>query len=680
MRYRPTIADTRRGTAIRTATVTTTLSLLAALGPAAAQPAERLVPAIPDAVLQRAAPPADALAPFLLAPASPTPRVAPGEAVLDLAIRYVDGAIWDPAEGRDDATRLRAYVDLAAPEPAAANAPPYVGPTIQVTPGETVRVTLHNELPVEDQSCPGDPDDINIPHCFNRTNLHSHGLWISPAGNSDNVLIAIDPGVTFQYEWNIPADHPSGTFWYHPHLHGGVALQVSSGMAGFILIRGDRLPTPETNGDVDTLLKRADGAPYTERLVLLQQNQYACYDVRGNLETNPDGTYRCDPGQTGIIESYDNFSPGDWAASGRYTSINGEILPTFPGAEVGRVERWRIAHAGIRDTVKLEFRKAADDAGPLDASAGDEEDWMATNCPGAPLTTFAMAEDGLTRGAIDPRTTSVLQPGYRTDLLVVFPEPGRYCVIDTQAPATTTVSGDAESRQLLGAVDVARGETGADSVPGDAAGLTAYLEAALVAAAERTMPDEVREAVIADLEDGLKLTKFVPHPTIDASEVTGTQALAFSIDTSTTPTGFLIDGEPYDPNRIDRLLTLGGVDEWTLTSGTNPAAGHPFHIHVNPFQVVEILNPEGVDVSVGGEPDDPQYAGMQGVWKDTLFVKPGYRVVMRTRYERYIGEFVLHCHILDHEDQGMMQNVVIALPGSDGMAMRGGHGGGHGAH
>jgi hypothetical protein len=74
-------------------------------------------------------------------------------------------------------------------------------------------------------------------------------------------------------------------------------------------------------------------------------------------------------------------------------------------------------------------------------------------------------------------------------------------------------------------------------------------------------------------------------------------------------------------------------------------------------------------VSVDGESDDPQCANMQGVWKDTIFAKPGYHVIARTRYQRYIGEFVLHCHILDHEDQGMTQNVRIALP--DGMGLAG---------
>ncbi|MEO7179012.1 MAG: multicopper oxidase domain-containing protein, partial [Allosphingosinicella sp.] len=60
---------------------------------------------------------------------------------------------------------------------------------------------------------------------------------------------------------------------------------------------------------------------------------------------------------------------------------------------------------------------------------------------------------------------------------------------------------------------------------------------------------------------------------------------------------------------------------------------------------------------------DPQYVNLRGRWKDTLWVKPGYTVTIRTRYERYIGEFVLHCHILDHEDAGMMQNVAVVLPG-----------------
>jgi FtsP/CotA-like multicopper oxidase with cupredoxin domain len=274
---------------------------------------------------------------------------------------------------------------------------------------------------------------------------------------------------------------------------------------------------------------------------------------------------------------------------------------------------------------------------------------------------------------------TVFQPGYRWDALTVFPEAGKYCLIDASSPASGSVNGDNPNPSLLGFVDV---EPGAD-VPN----LTTYVTNALVAAAEAEMPADIAPAVIADLKGGLKLSKFVPHPDIAESEVTGHQELTFFIDTSdSNDVKFEVsntlneaDAHPYDPNRLDRALKLGGVDEWTMQSHF---VSHPFHIHVNPFQVVSILDPNGKDVSVlgaidddGGTSDgkiDPQYSGLKGVWKDTLWIKslrpkfPGlYTIKVRTRYQRYIGEFVIHCHILDHEDGGMMQNVAVVLPDGD---------------
>jgi FtsP/CotA-like multicopper oxidase with cupredoxin domain len=71
------------------------------------------------------------------------------------------------------------------------------------------------------------------------TNLHVHGLHVSPKGNSDNVFVHVEEGETFRYEYEIPPDHPAGTFWYHPHLHGLVADQLFGGMAGAIVIELD---------------------------------------------------------------------------------------------------------------------------------------------------------------------------------------------------------------------------------------------------------------------------------------------------------------------------------------------------------------------------------------------------------------------------------------------------------
>jgi FtsP/CotA-like multicopper oxidase with cupredoxin domain len=486
--------------------------------------------------------------------------------------------------------------------------------------------------------------------------MHTHGLWINPAGNSDNVLISINPGVDFQYEYNVPTDHPAGTFWYHPHRHGSTAIQVASGMAGALIIQGNRQPSENKNGDIDTLLQATETQSFKERTLVFQQIQYACYQSDNTtLKTNPNGTYLCEDGDVGIIENYNNFGPGSWTKSGRYTSINGQVQPNFENAKVGQVERWRMIHAGIRDSINLQFRKLKDGVQlPAGMKAEEHDSFIAQNCTGEPIQQNIIAADGLTTAQIKKTTESVFQPGYRWDVLMLFPEAGNYCVIDNNASASANVDRVISPRQLLGLVKVAPSPQATGSID-------EQLTTSLIDAAQKNIIPNMRKAVIDDISKGL-LTKFVPHADIPATP--NTQKLEFNIDIQSTPLRFLIDNEPYNPDRIDRKLVLGSSDEWVLTS---EFASHPFHIHVNPFQIVKILDPKGNDVSLPDATDggDPQYPGLKGVWKDTIWVKQGYQVVVRSRYERYIGDFVLHCHILDHEDQGMMQNVRISLPGGD---------------
>jgi L-ascorbate oxidase len=630
---------------------------LAAPTTAQAQNAERVVADPPLAVLRAALAPTPSayVHAEVLAPAPATPG-AP-EVYLNLDIQYADSTIYNPATGANDPVRLRTYVD--ANETAA---PPvtFVAPTIAIEAGQTVRISLNNRLPAE-PNCAPPGHNINIPRCFNATNLHTHGLWVSPAGNSDNVLLSINSGVQFQYEYNVPPDHPAGTFWYHSHNHGSTALQVSSGMAGALIIRGSRSPTSTSPGDVDTILIDPDNGrrPLRERIVLLQQIQYACRDAKRAIKIGPSQEYVCDPGDVGGIEGYDQFGPGTWSASGRYTTINGLVMPTFANAQVGQIEHWRIIHAGVRDTIKLSFRKLAEPRPALPLAVGQQDQWVARNCTGPEITQFDLASDGLTRSQIVARPQSVFQPGYREDLLMIFPEPGSYCVIDGAAPAEATVNQQVKGRRLLGLVKVA----GAQPVVDPAA----VLKDKLIAAATAALPEPVRTRVVGDLEAGLKLSAFVPHPDIADDEVVNTQTLAFNINVQTNPPTFMIDGRPYDPARIDRTLVLGTADRWVITSNF---ANHPFHIHVNPFQIEKIIDLKGNDVSVTGEPNDPQYANLKRTWKDTLLVKQGYVVEIRTRYQRYIGDFVLHCHILDHEDQGMMQNVRIAVSDGQGGTAR----------
>lgn len=617
----------------------------------------------------------------------PAPKISPltqpltrsnrkAEKVFELDIKYTEGQLYNPKTQRYDRVRLRSYVGTHTSQKR-----PFVAPTIDVKPGDTVRIKLNNQLPANDLSCNKEGDE-NTPHCFNRSNLHSHGLWVSPTGNSDNVLTSINPKVSFQYEYNIPPEHPAGTFWYHPHVHGSTALQVSSGMAGAFIVRGNRLPSESANGDIDTLLQEAN---IKERILVLQQIQYACgQDNQGNVR------WDCDTNQIGEIESYKGFNPNlptTWSKSGRYTSINGEILPKFTAANSGRIERWRIIHAGVRDTINLQFIKRKEGAPSIkNLKATDADAYIKNYCQNKPIQYHVFADDGLTRSQAWQTNLTTLQPGYRSDALVVFPEPGNYCVVDASTPASGSVSGNAESGRLLGIVN-SNGEKLISYFDEETQqyDIHRYLKEQLVAAAKVQFKDtQIQSKVVSDLEDDLKLTAFTPHYTIQDSEVTGKQELTFYIDTQKQPTKFEVSNDiganfqpkPYDPNHIDRHLTLGSVDEWTLQSRF---VSHPFHIHVNPFQIVKILDQNGKDVSLPDVIDnangqiDPQYQGLKGVWKDTLWVKsliPNsqntgiYTIVVRTLYQRYIGEFVLHCHILDHEDQGMMQNVSIVIPKS----------------
>ena len=161
-------------------------------------------------------------------------------------------------------------------------------------------------------------------------------------------------------------------------------------------------------------------------------------------------------------------------------------------------------------------------------------------------------------------------------------------------------------------------------------------------------------------------------PALVAQGVNVTGDWAFSVQTDQgggTPTiTFKQDGEKLTGKYNGQL---GAADLTGTVKGTA--------IH---FTFTIDVQGQNAPVSYDGTVD-PQYPGLKGVWKDTLWVKSvqkvkngpymSYTLITRTRYERYIGEYVLHCHILDHEDQGMMQNVEIVLPNGAGGVAHGHH-------
>jgi FtsP/CotA-like multicopper oxidase with cupredoxin domain len=95
----------------------------------------------------------------------------------------------------------------------------YIPPVWLVEPGDTLIVRLANGLP--------EP-----------TNLHFHGLHVSPRANGDNVFVHVAPGATFQYRVELPRDHDPGLYWFHPHAHGLVSRQIIAGLSGAIIVGG----------------------------------------------------------------------------------------------------------------------------------------------------------------------------------------------------------------------------------------------------------------------------------------------------------------------------------------------------------------------------------------------------------------------------------------------------------
>ncbi|QYD68170.1 multicopper oxidase family protein [Paraburkholderia edwinii] len=160
----------------------------------------------------------------------------------------------------------------------------YIPPVLRVGLGDTLKIRFNNRLP--DQP----------------SNLHFHGMSVSPRGHSDNVFIHVHPGETFDYLVKVPAhDRQSpGMFWYHPHAHGVVAPQILGGMSGGLVVDGidERFP----------ILKAMP-----ERMLLIKHVEHEKHEV---------------------------------------VSINGQINPVI-SIRPGELQFWRIAHIGATLFVKF---------------------------------------------------------------------------------------------------------------------------------------------------------------------------------------------------------------------------------------------------------------------------------------------------------------------------------------
>ncbi len=613
----------------------------------------------------------------------------------ELIAAYKTNQIFNPRNGQWDQLVLRGYLtksSLFNKNSALTTGirDELVGPQIRVKQGETLKINLNNQLPDESPESCEHITDINIPHCFNTTNLHTHGFWVSPQGNSDNVFLRVSPQTNLDYQYKIEANHPAGTYWYHAHLHGSTAIQVSSGMAGPLIVEGIRTPKVKNGkvtatGDLDILWKnQTKNNSSHEKVLVFQQIQYDCINDQGtSINSN-----NCEGSAIGVMENYSGLNSFNaWGLRNYSTSINGKVLGEIQ-ANQNEYQRWRMIHGGVRDTLgliikelpqsqKLSAEQTIQACSEYQDSSRKEDFDRLTSLP-----VYTLAQDGLTMTEVQTRRLSVFHPGYRHDAMLSFPTTNKYCIFDVQLnindqinniplPGQVTPQISPQNQlnaQLLGWVNVKSSKTKAQTA-------AQFLkEQAQKIGLAKEIQNQLAQLNLAAFNDHPSLMT----PAIDRLVQQRPKQLS-TFDASFGPNarfgyrlpevngiyrfGEAFSGEDALENKYVRKLQIGQTDEWILTSNN---LNHPYHIHVNPFQIVKVLDSDGNDVStLTPDPDVPvnledvQYRGLKGQFKDTILVKQNYEVVIRSHYKKFEGDFVQHCHILDHEDQGMMEYVRI---------------------
>jgi FtsP/CotA-like multicopper oxidase with cupredoxin domain len=423
-----------------------------------------------------------------------------------------------------------------------------------------------------------------------------------------------------------------GTHWYHAHKHGSTTIDLSNGFGGAFIIEG-------LYDDQINEVYKAFGSQWTRTQPVLVINQFG---------TSP------------------NLKGGAGQDKGPDFEVNGRVNPVI-SMKPGEVQMWRIVNISGR-------------AGTLFIGPPPGFNWRKLAIDGVQLH-----PDNYKKSL---NQQFLLAAGNRVDLLVQAP-----------AAACTTKGGCASPVQVHNVVDPSdlKPATPPARGPFDISLMTVNVSGNPV---QMPFPDS---SPASTFPDDLK----------DITKVDGTNTIEFG----TVPQQFnngapprsmaaihTINGKKFS-NEVGVSVLLNRVEEWTITNNT-VGISHPFHIHINPFQVTQIFSPASATLSDGKTPryvattdpnqpiqpgqcrvnplddktwvactDDPNYSIPQPrIWwdvfpipsalqwtsadgKTTVNIKGYFK--MRSRFVDYPGWFVIHCHILAHEDRGMMTIVEV---------------------
>lgn len=478
-------------------------------------------------------------------------------------------------------------------------------PTLHVRPGDHLIITVTNNTPDL-----GFMMNLDAPNCgpggnqmrLNSLNIHYHGTNTSPTCHSDEVIkTVINTGQTFQYNVAFPTDEPPGLYWYHPHVHGVAEAAVLGGASGALVVDGIENVQPAVSG--------------LRQRILVVRDQHTVQAQEQGLGEGSGGDPNGIPFQDVTINNISTNAQTDTTQNPPVTTYTPAILQMEPG----ETQFWRVSNSSSDSILDLQVR-----------FDGEPQPFQVVAIDGVSVN----SQDGAQPGGLLSEKHFRLPPASRVEFLVKAPPASvKLAQLVTQNILTGRDGDDDPNRPLFNIQ------------------LTAD-EAATAAAADRVgtfkalNTNQQRFAGLATAPIAVKRVVFFDE---------------------IQPTTFFmaVQGQPeqvFNPNAPPAITaTQGTVEEWTVEN--HARENHEFHFHQVHF-LVESQNNFAINKDAPAPGIVGQYLDMIEVpnW-DGNPAHPYPSVTLRIDFRGPdVGIFVFHCHILGHEDLGMMNIVQVVAP------------------
>lgn len=601
----------------------------------------------------------------------------------------------------------------------------YLPPVVELNPGDSLSVRLLNALASDDGTGAG--HGAAAPgHDEGSTNLHTHGLIVSPKNarddprqNGDNIFVSLGRGQSLDYSIQIPTrlpasildvkgayfiPHPTGLYWYHSHEHGISDKQVGGGMAGVLSIGPPDANLVSTKETATAALRASTNIDY----VMLRDIQITSTidptaadghspAVWQTASDTPSYTKLCQPGADGVfsppLAQRNGYcqSPTDKSQIWLFT-VNGQRFPTIRIPN-GRNELLRLANLSPSATYVISLRDPSGNAVQFDLISVDGV------VPGVPKDGSAQPVDHPEARKI---TTLLLMPASRAEIFIGNDQGDaseRHLVLRTDGKDTSspTKPGAGDPWPQINLAEVILEGTPSAVAGAAPIGLNEYVaeagpptpQATLRAAAALLLPQgcvrdidrakvEHRRITFAGAGPPYKITTdivYSPDPTKlqpygDFKADTTAQLKLIPFDQYLKKPDGTVDWDAAygAPKHTCVSLANGHGQLWELENGTDEL--HNFHIHQTKFRVATDQELASYGIDPKSVPSQSGYEIKAGVaspgtdrdlWNDTIPMYPNIPkqpkpvfIIINFDADEQLGRYVYHCHILKHEDNGLM--------------------------